>query len=155
MCKQKNIPVGWILIVRASVSTRCQYWWGCPQLIKFEHVSGDDHQTTKSLYSEVQCPGGAGAEGDPCTVRSNAMILILGCRHFHPHTTTHVKLFHCFLLDIFPFNIKNRCYKEALKTGKYIYKQGTIETEITWECYLSIDVTDTANVLTAIYQLVE
>ena len=83
------------------------------------------------------------------------MISILGCRHCHPQASKHVKFFHCFLLYIFPYYIKNRCYKEALKKGKYIDKQGTIETEITWERYLSIDVTDIANVLTAIYQLVE
>ena len=83
------------------------------------------------------------------------MISILGCRHCHPQVSKHVKFFHCFLLYIFPYCIKKSLQQRSVKKGKYIDKQGTIETEITWERYLSIDVTDIANVLTAIYQLVE
>ena len=50
--------------VRASVATRCQYWWGVPQANKFEKVSRNDlhgcHVWGRALYSEVPFPEGRG-----------------------------------------------------------------------------------------------
>ena len=61
-----------LLTVRA-LATRCQYWWGGPQVNKFEQVSSDGHRMSPAeagawgcqgwdwgggaagLYSEVQC----------------------------------------------------------------------------------------------------
>ena len=51
--------------IHALVATRCHYWYGGPQVNKFEQVSSDDHQISLAgrvglglegeLYSEVRC----------------------------------------------------------------------------------------------------
>ena len=51
-----------------NVATRCQHWWGSPQVNKFEHVPDLGH---KILLAGGLGPGLGPMGRDPCTARSN------------------------------------------------------------------------------------
>ena len=43
-----------------TLATRCEYWWGCPQVNKFEQVSSDGHwMSLAGVWDQ-------GAAGVPC-----------------------------------------------------------------------------------------